>query len=163
GFFEGYYTPLRNEAGEIVGGISIVRDVTERKRVEQLANEAHRRLTLHVENTPLAVIEWDNEFKVARWSPSAEKLFGWKAGEVVGKSVNDWQFVFSEDVEAVYEVSRRQQRGVERHGVSRNRNYTKQGTVLHSEWYNSVLYDESGRLISVLSLVLDVTARKRIE
>src|SRR5262249_32320801 len=42
GFFEGYYSPLRNEAGDIVGGISIVRDITERKLVEQVANEAHR-------------------------------------------------------------------------------------------------------------------------
>jgi PAS domain S-box-containing protein len=163
GFFEGYYSPLRNEGGEVVGGIAIIRDITQRKRAEEMANEAHRRLTLHVENTPLAVIEWDKDFKVARWSPSAEKLFGWKAEEVLGKRVGDWQFVFSDDLEAVYEVSRKQREGVERHGVSRNRNYTKQGAILHCEWYNSVLYDESGRLVSVLSLVLDVTARKRIE
>ena len=163
GFFEAYYSPLRNEHGDVVGGAAVVRDITERKHAEQLANEAHRRLTLHVENTPLAVIEWDNEFKVSRWSPSAEKLFGWEAEEVVGKTINDWEFVFSEDVDAVYEVSRRQQRGSERHGLSRNRNYTKQGALLHCEWYNSVLYDESGKLISVLSLVLDVTARKLIE
>ena len=163
GFFEGHYSPLRNEGGQVVGGIAIIRDITERKHAEELANEAHRRLSLHIENTPLAVIEWDEDFRVSRWSPSAERLFGWTAAEVVGKSINDWEFVFSEDVESVYEVSRRQQRGSERHGVSRNRNYTKHGTVVHCEWYNSVLYDASGTLISVLSLVLDVTARKQIE
>ena len=163
GFFEGYYSPLRNERGQVIGGIAIIRDITQRREAEELANEAHRRLSLHIENTPLAVVEWDDEFKVSRWSPSAERLFGWKPEEVVGKTINDWKFVFSEDVEAVYEVSRRQQRGVESHGVSRNRNYTKQGEVLHCEWYNSVLYDASGALISVLSLVLDVTVRKQIE
>ena len=35
--------------------------------------------------------------------------------------------------------------------------------MLYCEWYNSVLHNESGQLISVLSLVLDVTARKRAE
>jgi len=163
GFFEGYYSPIRDENGQVFGGIAIIRDITERKRAEELANEAHRRLSLHIENTPLAVIEWDKDFRVSRWLPSAERLFGWNADEVLGKSVDEWKFVLAEDLEAVYEVSQRQRQGLERHGVSRNRNYTKQGTVLHCEWYNSILYDSSGMLISVLSLVLDVTARKQIE
>jgi PAS domain S-box-containing protein len=163
GFFEGYYSPLRNERGEIVGGIAIIRDITERKHAEELANEAHQRLSSYVENTPLAVIEWDKDYRVSRWLPSAERLFGWKAEEVLGKAVDEWKFVYPEDLDAVYEVGNRQRQGLDRHSVSRNRNYTKQGAVLHSEWYNSVLYDDSGSLISVLSLVLDVTARKRIE
>jgi PAS domain S-box-containing protein len=163
GFFEGYYSPLRNDNGRVIGGIAIIRDITERKRAEEQANEAHRRLTLHVENTPLAVIEWDKDYRVSRWSLSAERLFGWQAEEVLGKTIDDWKFVVPEDLEAVYEVGRRQTRGLERHGISRNRNYTKQGTTLQCEWYNSVLYDVSGKLISVLSLVLDVTARMQIE
>ena len=42
-----------------------------------------------LENSPLAVIEWDSDFRVSRWSRSAERLFGWKAEEVLGKHVND--------------------------------------------------------------------------
>ena len=52
GFFEGYYSPLRTEGGEIVGGIAIIRDITARKHAEELVNEAHQRLSSHVENTP---------------------------------------------------------------------------------------------------------------
>jgi PAS domain S-box-containing protein len=158
GFFEGYYSPLRNEHSEVVGGIAIIRDITERKRAEDLVNEAHQRLSSHVENTPLAVVEWDKDYRVARWLPSAERLFGWKAEEVLGKKVSEWEFVHPEDLDAVYEIGDRQTEGLDRHSVSRNRNYTKQGGILHNEWYNSVLYDDSGRLTSVLSLVLDVTA-----
>lgn len=83
GFFEGYYSPLRNERGEVVGGIAIVRDITERKQVEAVANEAHQRLRSHVENTPLAVIEFDKDYRISRWLPSAERLFGWRAEEVL--------------------------------------------------------------------------------
>ena len=163
GFFEGYYSPLRNERGEVVGGIAIIRDITERKRAEELVNEAHQRLSSHVENTPLAVVEWDKDYRVSRWLPSAEKLFGWKAEEVLGKSVDEWKFVVPEDLDAVYGISERQSKGLDQHSVSRNRNYTKDGQILHNEWYNSVLHDDSGRLTSVLSLVLDVTARTRVE
>ena len=159
GFFNGYYSPLYGQAGEVVGGIAVIRDITERKRAEVKARAAHQRLRFHVENTPLAVIEWDSDFRISRWSRAAERLFGWEAEEVLGKHVNDWRFVFAEDAGAVEQVTDRQRRGVEGQGVLRNRNYTKGGAILHCEWYNSVLHDEAGKMVSVLSLVLDVTAR----
>ena len=162
GFFDGYYSPRHDEKGEVVGGVAIVRDVTERKLVETSTLD-DRRLAFHVENTPLAVIEWDHEFRVLRWSPAAQKLFGWKAEEVLGKRFSDWDFVVTEDVDVVHQVEHRQNEGQEHHGISRNRNYTKLGSILHCEWYNSALYNEAGKLISVLSLVLDVTVATRIE
>ena len=163
GFFRGYYSPLRNEQNEIVGGIAIIRDITKRKRAEEDALEAHQRLTFHVENSPVAVIEWDSDFRVSRWSAAAERIFGWKAEEVIGKHVSEWHFVFDEDVDAVAQATNRQRVGAELQGVQRNRNYTKAGSVLHCEWYNSVLHDDAGLIVSVLSLVLDVTARKVAE
>jgi len=162
GFFDGYYSPRHDENGSVIGGVAIIRDVTDRKRAEATAMEAHR-LAFHVENTPLAVIEWDHEFRVLRWSPAAERLFGWNAPEVLGKRFSDWNFVVPEDVDAVNEVGKRQNEGDEHHGVLRNRNYTKLGSVVNCEWYNSALYDGSGKLVSVLSLVLDITIATRIE
>jgi PAS domain S-box-containing protein len=162
GFFDGYYSPRHDENGVVVGGVAIIRDVTDRKEAEASAIEAHR-LAFHVENTPLAVIEWDHEFRVLRWSPAAEKLFGWKAAEVLGKRFSEWNFVVADDVEAVNEVGNRQNQGTEHHGISRNRNYTRLGAVVNCEWYNSALYDPNGKLVSVLSLVLDVTVATRIE
>ena len=163
GFFKAYYSPLFNQQNEIVGGIAVVHDITERKRAEESAQKAHQRLTFLVENSPLAVIEWDSEVRVSRWSESAERLFGWKASDVIGKHVSDWHFVFDEDEDAVAQLTHRQRVGVELQGVQHNRNYTKDGSVLYCEWYNSVLHDDSGKLVSVLSLVLDVTARKLAE
>lgn len=163
GFVDGYYSPRHDENGEVVGGVAIIRDVTDRKIAEASALDEQKRLAFHVENTPLAVIEWDHEFRVLRWSPAAQKLFGWKAEEVLGKVFSDWEFVVQDDVDAVNQVNRRQNEGKELHGISRNRNYTKLGTILHCEWYNSALYNEAGKLVSVLSLVLDVTVATRIE
>lgn len=162
GFYEGRYLPLKI-GDEIVGGIGIIRDITQQKIAEDAAHTEHQRLTFHVENSPLAVIEWDSDFRVSRWSESAERLFGWTADEVLGKHVSDWKFVFTEDVDSVLQVTHRQREGVERQGVLFNRNYTRQGEVLYCEWYNSVLNDEHGKLVSVLSLVLNVTPRKIAE
>jgi PAS domain S-box-containing protein len=161
--FESHYSPLYDEQNAIIGGIAVLRDITEQKEAEEAANDAYRRLAFHVESSPLAVVEWDSDFRVSRWSPSAERLFGWTATEVLGKHVNEWRFVFRDDVDAVLLVTNRQREGVEIQGVQRNRNYTKDGSVIYCEWYNSVLHDDAGHLISVLSLVLDVTARQLAE
>ncbi|PWT92218.1 MAG: hypothetical protein C5B55_06805, partial [Blastocatellia bacterium] len=162
GFFDGYYSPRHDENGEVVGGVAIIRDVTDRKQAEATAMEAHR-LAFHVENTPLAVIEWNHEFRVLRWSPAAERLFGWTAPEVLAKRFSDWNFVVPDDLDQVNAVGSRQSQGTEHHGISRNRNYTKVGSIVNCEWYNSALYDDDGKLVSVLSLVLDVTIATRIE
>lgn len=163
GVFESHYTPLRDDDNNIAGGIAVISDITARKQAEEAVHAAYRQLAFHVESSPLAVVEWDSDFRVSRWSESAERLFGWKAEEVIGKHVNEWQFVFADDVDAVALVTNRQRAGVEVHGVQRNRNYTRNGSILFCEWYNSVLHDDHGRLVSVLSLVLDVTARHGAE
>jgi PAS domain S-box-containing protein len=157
-----FISSVYEEAGRRIIQCNI-RDITERVHAEDQLREAHSRLSFHVENTPLAVIEWNREFRVSRWSQSAEVIFGWKAGEVLGKRIGDWRFVFAEDLKAVEQLTLRQSAGVEHRGVSRNRNYTKQGAILYCDWYNSVLRDRSGNLESVLSLVLDVTARRQAE
>jgi PAS domain S-box-containing protein len=157
-----FVSTLYSEGGQEIIQCN-VRDISERKQAEEQLREAHSRLSFHVENTPLGVIEWDRDFRVARWSRSAEAIFGWKAEEVIGRRIGDWRFVFQEDVPAVEQLTSRQRVGSEQTGVSRNRNYTKDGSVLYCEWYNSVLHDRTGELESVLSLVLDVTARKHAE
>ncbi len=163
GIFESRYSPLLNDQNHIAGGIAVVSDITARRQAEDAAHSAYRQLAFHVESSPLAVIEWDSDFRVSRWSASAERLFGWKAEDVIGKHVNEWQFVFADDVDAVALVTNRQREGVEVQGVQRNRNYTREGSVLFCEWYNSVLRDDRDQLVSVLSLVLDVTAREKAE
>ena len=163
GVFKSHYSPLLDDNNDITGGIAVVTDITARKQAEEAANTAYRQLSFHVESSPLAVVEWDSDFRVSRWSKSAERLFGWKAEEVIGKHVNEWRFVFTDDVDAVALVTNRQREGVEVQGVQRNRNYTRDGGILFCEWYNSVLHDDRGKLVSVLSLVLDVTARQSAE
>lgn len=161
GFVEIDCAPVRNDA-DILGGAGSIRTVTQQPG-RPVGEDAYQRLAFHVKNSPLAVIEWDSDFRVSRWSDSAARLFGWEANEVIGKHVGEWKFVFSEDADAVEQVTNKQRMGAEVYGLLRNRNYTKDGGVLFCEWYNSVLHDSAGQLVSVLSLVLDVTGRKLAE
>jgi len=118
---------------------------------------ARELLDLHIRNSPLAVVEWDHEFRVVRWSGQAEELFGWAEAEVLGKHPGEWRFVHAADVDAVDAIMAQLLGGGEPRNLSVNRNYTRDGDVVRCEWYNSALLDEDGELVSILSLVHDVT------
>lgn len=137
----------------------------QRKQAEDELRQAYQRLTYHVENTPLAVIEFDRDFTIKRWSVRAEEIFGWKAGEALSKNVYDPDFriIYDEDKTAVDKVIEELTLGVVNRNISPNRNYTKSGEVIYCEWHNSVLRDEQGKVITILSLVLDVTERRKAE
>src|SRR6266496_6812358 len=44
GFFEGYYSPLRDPDGEVIGGVGIIRDITDRRHAAALARDDHQSL-----------------------------------------------------------------------------------------------------------------------
>jgi PAS domain S-box-containing protein len=138
-------------------------EVSERKRTEEALQKAHQRLRFHVENSPLAVVEWDNEFRVQGWSLQAEQIFGWKAEEVLGKRATEWRFIPPEDLAKVNKVIQELLTGHSPRQVLVTQNYRQDGSTIDCEWYHSALVDERGRLISLLSLVQDVTERKALE
>jgi PAS domain S-box-containing protein len=130
------------------------------REIEVELQKVSQKLNFHVENSPLGVIEWNSEFQVTRWSSSAEKIFGWEAAEVIGRGLDNWQFVHEDDVDAVNNTIISMTSSPQT--VSLNRNYTKNGSIVYCEWYNSALVDD-GKLVSVLSLALDVSDRVRLE
>ena len=120
-----------------------------------------RRLEALIRTSPLAVIEWDSQHRITNWAGAAQQMFGWQSSEVLGKRADEWRFVYEDDGDAVGQAMTTMQGG--QACVNRNRNYRKDGAVIHCEWYNSVLADPSGAFQSGLSLVLDVTERKNME
>ncbi len=135
------------------------RDITGRKRVESYLRDALQRIDAHFANSPLAVIEFDPQYRITRWSDGAERLFGWTAAEVLGRLINDFRWVVAEDSRIVDAASAEMLNGQSQRNLTVNRNYKKDGSIITCEWYNSALYDEQGKMVSVLSQVLDITER----
>ncbi|MFM6925021.1 MAG: PAS domain S-box protein [Ferruginibacter sp.] len=86
-WLNGRAVPVFNNEGLVSGYIGITLDVTEKKISEQriINSEESKRLIL---NSALdAIIIVDSASKIIFWNPQAENIFGWKADEVIGKSL----------------------------------------------------------------------------
>ncbi|MBF2027950.1 MAG: PAS domain S-box protein [Oscillatoriales cyanobacterium C42_A2020_001] len=138
-----------------------LRNISDRKQTETTPKQALQELTYCVENSPLATIRWNQNFQIELWSRQAEEMFGWKAEEVLGKTMHDWQFIVEDDLDRVNQVVAQLIAGI--NNVCHNRNYRKDGTIIYCEWYNSALFDQTGNLISVLSLIQNVSDRRQAE
>lgn len=155
--------PVLSWNGRLAGVVLVFRDITERKKAGEEAAQISQRLSAHIDNSPLAVIEFDNQFRVVRWSREAERMFGWTAEEITGKAIAEMHWVYEEDAEKVRQESAGFVDGTRSRSVHANRNYRKDGSVIFCEWHNSAIYDTHGRLVSVLSQVQNATERRQTE
>jgi PAS domain S-box-containing protein len=114
-----------------------------------------------VQQSPLAVIEWNRNFEVEDWNPAAEKIFGYSKEEAMGRHVAG--LIIPEEIKAA--IDGVMQDLVKQQGGTRstNENITKDGRTIVCEWYNTPLIDETGEVIGVTSLAQDITERVRLE
>ena len=159
--------PLRDPSGQVIGLLGICRDITPQKRAEEEIRQSQQKLSIHIEHTPLAVVEWDLDFRVANWNPSAERIFGYKREEALGQHAH---FIVPPQIrERVDEVWRDllehkdSARTSSRFQFARNDNIAKDGRLISCEWYNTPLVDDAGRVLGVASLAQDVTERVGLE
>jgi len=122
--------------------------------------QAEQRLSLFIQQTPLAVIEWDTNFRVTRWNSAAYQMFGYTATEAMGR--HPAQLVLPEEVWE--SVDQNFTTLLTRHEGSHSttENLTKDGRLIVCEWYNTPLID-AGEVIGIASLVLDITERVQAE
>ena len=140
--------------------IGTLQDITERLRAEEELRRSRQKLLIHVERTPLAVIEWDLNFCVREWNASAQRIFGYSREEIIGRSATEIVPESSHEEVAKLWMELKNKSGGER---STNWNVTKDGRTILCEWYNTPLIDETGSVIGVASLVEDITERVKAE
>ena len=129
--------------------------------LSEQARAAHQVPRVIFDRMPMGYIVWDRSFHVVEWNASAERIFGWSAGEARGKHAYELIVPTSAQPQ-VSEIWARLTHGDEP-TKSVNENTRKDGSKLICEWYYTPLRDASGKVSGVLSLVHDITERKQLE
>ncbi len=106
--------------------------------------------------SPLAIIAWDADYRVTYWSARATDMFGFIADDVLGKTIDEFDFVQPDDKPIVREVQQRLD-GLDgiRTLVSVNRNQRSNGEVRTCRWTTFAVQDSS--TYHALSYAEDIT------
>jgi len=137
-------------------GVSFVLDLTERKR----ADESVRRLAAIVDSSADAIISKTLDGFVTSWNPAAEKMFGFKAAEIIGQPLHRLipSDLLNEEAEILAAFAGGEQvRHLETVRIRKDgRRFDVSVTI-------SSINDSAGKPIGISKIVRDITERKKLE
>ncbi len=106
--------------------------------------------------SPLAIIAWDSQYRVTYWSSRAADMFGYRASDVLGKTIHEFDLVPPEDVPVVLDVQHRLDGADQiRTLVNVNRNQRANGEVRICRWTTFAIQDSA--TFHALSYAEDLT------
>ncbi len=134
-------------------------DLTGRKHAEDELRRANHMLRAIIDTSPLAIVTMDFSGNVRSWNHAAERMFGWIEEEVVGKPFP----IVPEDDEAFFRGNlARLRNGETIAGIERLRR-RKDGTLIDVALWNAPQLDAEGNVIGGISVIADMTDRRRLE
>jgi PAS domain S-box-containing protein len=146
-------SPVETDQGILIS--STIRDISERKRTEELLFRERAFLDSLITTAPTIVLLLGSDGRIERINPYLEQISGYRADEVLGK---DWFETF------LPEGDRDEIRNVFRETMSCGFNaghtnplVTRDGRLRDIEWLSNTLVDGSGRVLGLLNIGHDVT------
>lgn len=166
-------SPVSTDGGIIV--LSAIRDVTDRKRIEQELRRAHEelarataeqigeyraRLASIIDSSEDAILAKGLDGTITNWNRGAERIYGYAAEEVIGKNIR--MLVPSDRPEEIPEILTKIARGeaIEHYESVR---VTKGGRRLNVSISVSPLRDTSGEIVGASAIARDITEQRRAE
>lgn len=154
--------------------IAVVRDITERLKIEQQLKEANQTLEQRVEERTAkvkeqatildqihdSVVSTDLEGNITNWNTGAERLFGFTRDEAIGRNIS---FVYPADQLEVLQkdvISPLLQKGEHETEVEMT---NKSGQRFFAHLSLSLLHDETGKPSGMVGYSLDITEHKKAE
>ena len=148
--------PLKNDRGEVTGAINCFYDITDRKAAETAA----MRLAAVVRSSHDAIVAKDLNGIITDWNQSAERIFGYKAKEIIGKSILTLipKDRTKEETEILSKIRRGQ--SIDHYETVRR---CKDGRLIDVSLTISPVKGPKGEIVGVSKIARDIAKQKQTE
>lgn len=155
------YQDLNEEANKSER-LVVIHDISE-KNIRESQEKAFDQLNHLIQNSPLAMVRWDHNFRIEEWSARAEEMTGFKKEEVEGKTPYVFDFY---NVKDIFRIAKKIQgfiNGTSDRDQFETKIYTKDRSVIDIKIHGSAIRNEQGKLVSVLTFIEDYSKHKKVE
>ena len=152
-------SPIRKER-KIVGAEVILRDVTERKKMEEALRESEELFRTIVENSHDTILIMDENFRIIYANEEATRLSGYQKKEIIGQDFR--KFLHKDSRALVEDRYLRRQRGEIQPSQYKFKIVRKNGEERDVEIKAALIQNRHGRKRTIAQL-LDITENKKME
>jgi PAS domain S-box-containing protein len=154
--FMPFPSPLRDDAGQMIGAINLLMDLSERDKAQALSSQ----VAAIVESSDDAIVSKKLDGRVTSWNAGATRIFGYEASEMIGESIT--RIIPPELLDEEKDIIARLRKG-ERIGHFETVRVTKDGRRVDISLTVSPVRDALGNIVGASKVARDVTERKQAE
>ncbi len=144
-------TPMFDDAGNLIGVLGIAHDITQRKQIELQAQQYEKIVQSSVD----AIISKNLQGIITSWNKGAEKIFGYREEEMIGKQIIA---LFPPELEHEEDsILSKIQQGELAESIDTTRIH-KNGERIQVSVAISPILDHEGKIIGASSVARDMTA-----
>jgi PAS domain S-box-containing protein len=156
-------SPLLGTAREVIGASIIGRDISDRRKAEQLKDElleTAQELSAIVESSADGIVTMDIEGNILTWNRGAVDLYGYSAEEAIGQNMSllDIDAVFETRLSAMTTIGG--SKAIRDLELVRRR---RDGTFVDVSLSGSPIYSDDGNVIGIASIGRDISDRRKTE
>ncbi|PCI09085.1 MAG: hypothetical protein COB77_00935 [Gammaproteobacteria bacterium] len=121
----------------------------------------HQKQALHLQNTPLAIIEFDIDLNICEWNNAAETIFGYPHDEAIGENIMRLILLRNNSTN----TDKLWQRLLNHEALIGEtiENKTKSGKPIFCQWFITPLTDKHNAIVGIAAMALDITDKKHNE
>ena len=158
---ESRYTFLTRQ-GRRTAMLSIIRDITEQKRVEEALHEAHLKLHMALDMGYMVTWKWERATNIIRWSANVETAFGFAPDGSSSSFAAFLEYIHPADRAFINEeLQRAFAEGID--STVEFRIVTPAGILHRVKAQGQVLYDEKGQPEYMIGVCQHITGEKQVE
>lgn len=161
GYFKGIYSPIRNNSGEIIGGLGVIREITERKQMEEKICESEERFRKIFEESLLGISILDMEGHMLVCNKALSEMLGYSEEEF--QDMSFLEFTHPDDVEKNRGYNEEITEGNRDSAFMEKRYIHKDGREIWVNVSANVIQDDMGNPQKIIGMAQDITERKLAE